>query len=109
VQLIQEATLGGGRFEPFGPPPPPEGGPREASRPDANPSKFCLASSGAATVHAKPSPCPADTDACEAHRLRLTSDLPETPEVTREIEVHRVIEVGILPTHVVGSLLDVLA
>ncbi|MBB6431725.1 hypothetical protein [Algisphaera agarilytica] len=106
VQLIHEANFGPERFEPFGPP---------LSREVEGPWSIHTAAGDQVelsdSVARKPQPCPADVYTCDA---RLGPVLgyrlgQEQAEVHVHTEVREVAVPTTLPTHVVGSLLDVLA
>ncbi|MEM9419032.1 MAG: hypothetical protein AAGA25_08300 [Planctomycetota bacterium] len=106
VQLIHEANFGSERFEPFGPP---------LSRALEGPWPI-QGSAGdqvefTSSVASKPQPCPADVYTCDA-RLGpvLGYRLGQETSVSHvHIEVREVAVPITLPTHVAGSLLDVLA
>jgi len=104
VQLIQQANFGSERFEPFGPPLRQDAsGPLPFRSPDA-----VLLSP---PIENKPETCPADTPICDARigPVAAYRQTQERADPTTRIEVREVTVPTILPTHVVGSLLDVLA
>lgn len=102
VQLIQEAELGPGRFAPFGPA-------RRTDAPESSAAPACRCESpeGFSPVHPKPAAGPADVYTCDGRLARPCLAVSETPPI--EVNVTQVIEAPVLPSHLVGSLLDVLA
>ena len=103
VQLIQEAQLGPGRFDPVGPRLRLTTPVRDRFEP--LPAASCP---DLARVDAKSDPRPADTHRCDDPPLPPQLPLIYAPAV-REVHVTRVIETTVLPSHLAGALLDVLA
>ncbi len=104
VQLIHEANFGSERFEPFG---PPRSRAVDGPLPFRSPDAVLLSP----PIENKPAVCPADTPICDGRLgpvvgYALARDFVE---LATRVEVREVAVPTTLPTHVVGSLLDVLA
>ncbi|MEL7087415.1 MAG: hypothetical protein AAGL98_03065 [Planctomycetota bacterium] len=106
VQLIREAEFGPGRLDPQGP--RLRLTPQETVRPLADVAERPVAVGGSRPVEAKPDPRPADTHRCDR---RLPAPCPHLIYAAppADVNVTRVIETTVLPSHLAGALLDVLA
>ncbi|MEM7626374.1 MAG: hypothetical protein AAF333_12330 [Planctomycetota bacterium] len=108
VQLIQQAEFGPGRFDPQGPRlrltahPADRASGEVASRAETNMEPN--------PVEPKPAPRPADTHRCDA---RLAQPCPcvgyTVSAASPDVRVVQVVETTVLPAHLTGALLDVLA
>lgn len=106
VQLIHEANFGSERFDPFGPPLSRDiQGPLRFPGREADEVLLCP------PVAEKPAACPADVHTCDAVRgpVAAYQRVQQMAEPTTRVVVREVAVPTTLPTHVAGSLLDVLA